>query len=99
MSLMPLLVIPLNKETVFVETYPWKRILENVLISVALVQDFRLDSNADVCLFLRAGQFDLEPLIIRRTANNSFLDFQQIFTFTPALVENLYSFSYQTKQD
>ena len=42
MSQMPLLVIPLNKETVFVETYPWKRILENALISVALVQDIRL---------------------------------------------------------
>ena len=60
-------------------------------MSVALVQDIRLDSNADVCLFLRAGQFDLEPLIITRTPYNSFLDFQQIFSFTPVLVENLYS--------
>ena len=34
-------------------------------------------------VFLRSGQFDKEPLILsRRTANNSFLNFQQIFTFT-----------------
>ena len=68
-------------------------------MSVALVQDIRFDSNTDVCLFLRSRPFDLEPLIIRSTANNSFLDFQQIVSFTPLLVENLYSFSHQTKQD
>ena len=31
--------------------------------------------------------------------NNSFLNFQQIFSFTPLLLENSYSFSHQKKQD
>ena len=91
----------LNKETVFVETYPLKRIWENVLISVALVQDIRFETSIQ-CLrmsifFVSSRQFDLEPLILTRT--NSFLNFQQIFSFTPLLVENSYSFSHQTKQD
>ena len=63
------------------------------LTSVALVQDIRLKR------LLRSRQFDLEPLILRRTANNSFLDFQQIFSFTPLLIENPYSFSHQTIQN
>ena len=63
------------------ETYPSKEIWENILISVALVQDISFETSIQcwhVVYF-----FDLEPLILlRRTANNSFLNLQQIFTFT-----------------
>ena len=70
----------LNKETVFVETYRLKRIWSRKMFWYRLLwfklSDLKPVSNADVCLFLCSRQFGLEPLIIRRTANNSYLVFQ-----------------------
>ena len=58
----------LNKETVFVETYPLKHIYENVFISFPLVQDIRFETSIQrwrVSTSLFKSIWSLEHLILR----------------------------------